>query len=107
MSGLETVKVIVDAERQAAKIIDDANAQAANIRKGIGTGIQEQRQQMLEAARKDAAAIVARAEAEGKLEADAYQKESAQALQVLVAKASTRKDAAVEKLLAIIMRAEK
>ena len=107
MSGLETVKVIVDAERRAAKIIEDANAQAANIRKGIGAGIQEQRQRMLEAARKDAAAIVARAEEEGKLEADACQKESAQALQALVAKASARKDAAVEKLLAIILRAEK
>ena len=107
MSGLDTVKIIVDAERQAAKIIEDANARAGDIRKGIGTGIQEQRQQILEAARKDAAAIVARAEEEGKLEADAYQKESAQALQALVAKASARKDAAVEKLVTIIMRAEK
>ena len=107
MSGLDTVKIIVDAERQAAQVIEDANAQAASIRKGIGTRIQEQRQQMLDAARKDAAAIVSRAEEEGKLEAETYQKESAQALQSLVAKASARKDATVEKLVAIIMQVEK
>jgi len=107
MSGIETVKVIVDAERQAAKIVEDAMTQAATIRKKIDSLIQEQRQQMLADAKKEAAAIAARAEEEGRLEAESLEKESAQMLQDLVAKASAKKDATVEKLVTIVMQVEK
>ena len=96
MSGLDTVKVIVDAERQAARIIEDANVQASNIRKGIATRIQEQRRQMLDSAKKDAQSITAQAEVEGKLEAETYQKESEKTLQALISKASAKKEATVE-----------
>jgi F0F1-type ATP synthase membrane subunit b/b' len=107
MSGIETVKVIVDAERQAAKIIDDAMVDAAAIRKRIDSLILDQHQQMLSEAKKEAAAIAARAEEEGKLEAERSEKESVGMLSDLVAKASAKKDATVEKLVTIIMRVEK
>ena len=101
------MKVIVDAERQAAKMIDEATATAATIRKRIDSLIQEQREQMLSEARKKAAAIAARAEEEGKLEAKTCEKESAEMLDGLVAKASGKKDATVNKLVAMIMQVEK
>jgi len=106
MSGIETVKVIIDAERQAAKMIDDAMTEASAIRKRIDSLIQEQRQQMLSAAKKEAAGIAARAEEEGKLEAERYERESAQALEALAARASSKKDATVEKLVTMVMRVE-
>jgi F0F1-type ATP synthase membrane subunit b/b' len=107
MSGIETVQAIVDAERQAAKIIDDAMANAATIRKRIDSLILDQHQQMLSEAKKQAAEIAARAEEEGKLEAEKCEKESVERLSDLVAKASAKKDPTVEKLVAIIMRVEK
>jgi F0F1-type ATP synthase membrane subunit b/b' len=106
MSGIETVKVIVDAEKQAAKMIEDAMAEAAAIRKRIDSLIQQQRQQMLDEAKKQATAITARAGDEGKLEADKYEADAVQALRRLVDQASSKKDATVEKLSNIIMRAE-
>ena len=106
MSGIETVKVIVDAEKQAAKMIAEATTEASAIRKGIDSLIQQQRQQMLAEAKEQAAAIAARAGEEGRLEAEQYEKESMQALQALVARASTKKDATIEKLVTIMMRVE-
>jgi len=106
MSGIETVKIIVDAERQAAKMIDDAMAEAAAIRKQIDCLIHQQRQQMLAEAKKEAAAISSRAGEEGKLEAAKYEMESAQGLQSLVARASSRKDATVDKLVTMMMLVE-
>jgi vacuolar-type H+-ATPase subunit H len=106
MSGIETVKVIVDAEKQAAKMIDEATTEASAIRKKIDSLIQQQRQQMLAAAKEQAAAIAARAGDEGGLEAEQYERQSMQTLQALVARASAKKDATVEKLLAIVMRVE-
>jgi ribosomal protein L17 len=106
MSGIETVKIIVDAEKQAAKMIDEAMAKASAIRKRIDSLIQQQRQQMLAEARKQAAAITARAGEEGKLEAEQYEKESIQALQALIARASAKKNTTVERLVTIMMRVE-
>jgi len=106
MSGIETVKIIVDAEKQAAKIIDEATAQATAIRKRIDSLVQEQREQMLTAAKKEAADIAAHAGEEGRLEAEKFERESMQALQAVVARASTRKDATVEKLLTLMMRVD-
>jgi F0F1-type ATP synthase membrane subunit b/b' len=106
MSGIETVKVIVDAEKQAAKMIDDAMAEASSIRKRIDSLIQQQRQQELADAQKQAAAISTRAGEEGKSEADRYEAEAVNALRTLVEQASSKKDAAVEKLSNIVMRVE-
>jgi F0F1-type ATP synthase membrane subunit b/b' len=106
MSGIETVKIIVDAEKQAAKMIDNAIIEASAIRKRIDSLVQQQRQQMLSEAKKEAAAIAARAGEEGKLEAEQYERESTQALQALVARASAKKDATVEKLVTLMMRVE-
>jgi vacuolar-type H+-ATPase subunit H len=103
MSGIETVKVIVDAERQAAKMIDEAMTTAATIRKRIDSLIQEQRQQMLSEAKEEAAAMAARAEEEGKFEAETCEKESAKMLGDLVAKASGKRHATVERLVAMIV----
>ena len=100
------MKVIVDAERQAAKILDDAMTSATAIRKRIDSLIEEQRQGMLSEARKEAAVITARAEEEGKLDAETCEKESAEMLRDLVAKASGRKEATVEKLVSMITKVE-
>ena len=107
MSGLETVKIIVDAERQAAKIIEDATTQAANIRRGIEPRIQMERQKTLADARKEATSITAHAEEEGKLEAERYEKESVQTLRDVVTKASAKKEATVDKLVTIILQVDK
>jgi len=106
MSGIETVKVIVNAEKQASKMIDEAMTEASAIRKRIDSIIQQQRQQMLAEAKKESAAIAARAGEEGKLEAEQYERESLQALKALVAQAHAKKDATVEKLVTIMMRVE-
>jgi len=87
-------------------MIDDAMSEATAIRKRIDSLIQQQRQQMLEDAKKQAAAISARAGEEGKLEADKYEAEAVQTLRKLVDQASSKKNAAVEKLSNIIMRVE-
>lgn len=100
------MKVIVDAEKQAAKLIDDAMTEASAIRKTIDSLVQQQRQQMLDEAKKEAAEISARAGDEGRLEAEQYERESAKALQALIARASARKDATVEKLVTMMMKLE-
>ena len=106
MSGIETVKVIVDAEKQAAKMIDDAMTESAAIRKRIDSLVQQQRQQMLAEAKKQADDITAHAGAEGRVEAEQFEREAAQALQSLLSRASARKDTAVEKLLSLVTRVE-
>jgi vacuolar-type H+-ATPase subunit H len=107
MSGIETVKVIVDAEKEASKIVDDAMTKATAIRKNIDSVIQDQRQKMLTEAKREATDIGTRAEQEGKLEAESAEKESVQMLHDLVARASLKKDATVEKLVSMIMQVEK
>jgi len=107
MSGIETVQVIVNAEKQAAKMVQDAEATAANIRKKIDSLIQEQRTEMLATAKKEAAALVQQAEEEGKREAESYEKESAVRIRELIARASLKKSATVEKLVGIVMQGEK
>lgn len=106
MSGIETVKIIVDAEKQAAKMIDDAMTQASAIRKRIDSLVQQQRQQMLAEAKKEADGIAGRAEEEGRLEAEQFERESMEVLKALVARASAKKDATVEKLVTMMMRLE-
>jgi len=106
MSGIETVKVIVDAEKQAAKLIEDATIKASAIRKSLDSIVQNKRQQMLAEAKKEAAGTAARAEEEGRLEAEQHETKFKEKLQSLVAKASARKEATVEKLVMLTMRAE-
>ena len=107
MSGIETVQVIVNAEKQAAKMVQDAEAKAAEIRKKIDSLIQEQRTEMLATAKKEAAALVQQAEEEGRREAESSEKESAVRIRELIARASLKKSATVEKLVGIVMQGEK
>lgn len=103
MSGIETVKIIVDAEKEAAQMLEQAKARAAAIRKDLGSKIQVERERMLAAAKKEAEAIVQRAEEESKLETEGYQKDAAQRLKELVTRASTKKNTAIEKLVSIVL----
>jgi vacuolar-type H+-ATPase subunit H len=103
MSGIETVKIIVDAEKGAGQMLEKAHAKATEIRKELDSRIMEEREQILKAARKEAAAIVQRAEEEVKLEAESYAKESNQRTKQLVTKASAKKNAAVDKLVKIVL----
>ena len=107
MSGIETVKVIVNAEKQAAKMIQDAEATATDIRKKIDSLIQQQRTEMLDTAKKQASALVQQAEEEGKREAASYEKESEARTRELITRASSKKSATVEKLVTLVMQGEK
>lgn len=106
MSGIETVKIIVDAEKQAAKLIDDAMNEASAIRKKIDSLVQTQRQEMLAEASREAASIAARAEEEGRLEAEQLEKQSTETLQALAARASARTDATVTKLVTMMLQVD-
>jgi len=103
MSGIETVKIIVEAEKEAAKILEDAQTKASEIRKRLDLLIQDQREETLRSAEKETAVILQRAEEEGKLESASYEKESGERIRQLVSKASTKKNAAVDKLVSIVL----
>jgi vacuolar-type H+-ATPase subunit H len=103
MSGLEPIKMIVDAEKQAAEMLEKAQAKASQIRKGLDTRIRGEREETLKSAKKEADAIVERAESDGKLEAGTYEKEAVPRIKEVVAKASARKGRAVDKLVSIVL----
>ena len=103
MPGIDTVKIIVGAEKEATKILEDAQAKSAAVRQQLHHKIQQQREMILEAAKKQAADILQRAEEESKTEADNYEKTSEGSVRDLVTKASSKKNAAVEKLVEIVL----
>lgn len=103
MSGIETVKIIVDAEKEAAEMLRRAEAKAMEIRKELGTRIKLEKDQVLKSARKEAAAIVERAQRDGKLEAEAYEKEAGQKIKQTITKSSAKKGNAVDKLVSLVL----
>ncbi len=103
MSGIETVKIIVDAEKEAAEMLEKAQAKATEIRTGLDMRIKEEREHILGAAKREAAIMVQRAEEEGKLEAVNLEKDASQQVKRLVAGASAKKSTAVAKLVTIVM----
>ena len=103
MSGIETVKIIVDAEKGAAEMLEKAHAKASEIRKGLEKRIRAEREEILKSAKKEAEAIVEQAKRDGKLEAEAYEKEAVLKTKAVVAKASTRKGPAVDKLVNLVL----
>ena len=103
MSGIETIKIIVDAEKEAAKILEVAQNRASEIRKRLDSMIQEQREDMLRTARKEAAALVEEGEQKGKVEAAAYEKEAENDTRQILSRASTRKDQAVTKVVETVL----
>ncbi len=100
---METVKIIVDAEKAAAGMLEKAQARATEIRKELDSRIREEREQILAVAKKDATAIVQRAEEEGKLEAESYEREAGQRIRQLVAKASAKESPAIDRLVSIVL----
>lgn len=105
MSSIETVKIIVGAEKEAAKILEDAQSKATAIRKQLALQIQQQREEIMQDAAKQAAEIVQRADEEGKAEAENYEKASEPSVRDLAMKASSKKNAAVEKLVGMVLEA--
>lgn len=103
MSGIETVKIIVAAEKEAAEMLEKAQAKAIEIRKGLDMRIKAEREQVLSAAKKEATTLVQRAEIEGKLEAETLEKDAEQNIKRLVANASAKKPPAVDKLVSIVL----
>jgi vacuolar-type H+-ATPase subunit H len=51
MSGIETVRIIVDAEREAAKILENAQNRASEIRRRLDSGIESERENLLRTAK--------------------------------------------------------
>ena len=103
MSGIETIKIIVDAEKEAAKILEDAKNRGSEIRNRLDSMIQEQREDMFRAARKDAATLVQEAEQNGKAEAAAHEKEAENDTRQILTRASARKDQAVTKVVETVL----
>jgi len=103
MSGLEPIKMIVDAEKQAAEMLANAQAKATQIRKDLETRIRGAREEMLKSAKKEADSMVERAGSDGKLEAGTYEKEAVPRIREVVAKASARKKLAVDKLVSMVL----
>ncbi len=84
-------------------MLEKAQAKALEIRKGLDTRIKEEREHVLDAAKRERAAMVQRAEEEGKLEAVNLEKTASQQLKRLVESASAKKSTAVSKLVTIVM----
>jgi vacuolar-type H+-ATPase subunit H len=103
MSGLETVKIIVDAEKEGSNMINEAQARASEIRKQVDALIETEREDRLSVATKQAASIVQTAESEGKSEAILYQEESKQNIKKVLQRASANRAAAVKTLFDMIM----
>jgi len=103
MSGVETVKVIVEAEKEAAKILADAQTRAGEIRKRLDSLIEKQRDETIEAARKKATALVADAKSEAGIEGQAFEKDAKSKMREMLERASGRRGEAVEKLVSILV----
>ena len=103
MSGIETIKIIVDSEREAAKILADADAKALEIRKRLDSLIQAKRNEDLSAAKKDSVALVQKAEMDGKAESQQYEKDAENNTRSVVNRATAKKGEAVEKLVTLIL----
>jgi vacuolar-type H+-ATPase subunit H len=106
MSGIETVKIIVEAEKKAAKILNDAQNKAWEIRKRLDSMVETEREGLLRSAKNQASTIVERAESEGKTEAQELEKNSQSAIRQIVTRATAQKGVAVERLVALIMGSE-
>ena len=103
MSGIETVKIIVDAEKEAARILEEAQSRASEIRKRLDSLIQEQLEEMRQNAKKEAAALIQDAEQKGKAEAAAYEKKEGNDTRQILTRASARKDQAVTKVFETVL----
>ena len=103
MSGIETIKIIVDAEKEAAKILTDAQTRAVEIRKGLDALIQEQRTEDLRAAKSEAAALIQKAEDDSKSEAQEIEREAEIRIRKVVTDASAKKGRAIDRLVSVIM----
>jgi len=103
MSGLETVKIIVDAEKEASKMLNEAQDKAVEIRQQVDVAIASEREKRLSKARNEAESIVQQAEVEGKAEAARLQKESEGRIKQDLQRASAAHSTAVKALLEIIM----
>ena len=103
MSGIETVKVIVEAEKEAAKILADAQTRAGEIRKRLDSLIEKERDETIQTARKKAAALIADAQSEAAIEGQVFEKDAQSKMREALERASNRRGEAVEKLVAILV----
>jgi vacuolar-type H+-ATPase subunit H len=103
MSGLETIKIIVDAEKEASRMLEEAQRKATEIRKQIDVTIENQRTEALGSAKQRASEITERAENEGKSEAEKFELESSGKLREVVTNASSKKESAVKKLVELVL----
>ena len=103
LSGVDTIKVIVNAEKEAARMLAESQNKALEIRKRRDTLIEEQRQKILKAATEEAEVIVQNAEKEGKAEAQKFESEAKNRIHKVTSRAATKRSAAIEKLVSLIM----
>lgn len=103
MSGLEIVKIIVDAEKEARDLLAQAETNSLNIRKKVDSEINRERDEKLSAAKSEAKARLDKAETAGKAEAVQIEKESETRIKQLVQNASNKKTTTVKALCDIML----
>jgi hypothetical protein len=103
LSGVETVKIIVNAEKEAARLLAESHNKALEIRKKRDVLIEQQLQQALQTASKEAKAMVQSAESEARAEAEKYESNAKSKIAELVSTASAKKREAIDELVALVM----
>jgi vacuolar-type H+-ATPase subunit H len=103
MSGLETIKIIVDAEKEASRMLEEAQRRAVEIRKQVDLTIELQRNEALDSAKRRASEITERADNDGRSEAEKVMRESSGKLRELVANALRKKESAVKALTELVL----
>ena len=93
----------MNAEKDAARMLVESQNKALEIRKRRDTLIEEQRQQVIRAASREAEAIVQNAENQATLEAQRFESDAESRIHEVVSHASGKKTAAIEKLVSLIM----
>ena len=104
MSGIETIKIIVDSEREALrKCWLTPMPKHWKFGKRLDSLIQTQRNEALNTAKKEAAAMVQRAENIAIAQSQQYEKDAENKTRSVISHASAKKGEAVEKLVALIL----
>ena len=104
MSGIDAVKRIVETEAQARNIVENAKDMSQDILTGASKDAETAKQEVLAQARKERDDILSRARMEAEAEAAKSDTDTDRLLETYQKVFQSRKDAAVERALELILR---
>ncbi len=104
MSGIDAVKKIVETEAQARNIVENAKDMSQDILTGASKDAETAKQEVLAQARKEREDILSRARTEAEAEAAKSDTDTDRLLETYQKVFQSRKDAAVERALELILR---